>query len=409
MSPPLQFKFLHGRLVKIHGGRPSRALPQRRQEPLCLPARASSLSPVNHPSIPYLNGLGWEIGQHLGSGIDKAAYLLLDGRGKPRTDVVLKAAKFQTHCDDNQQCKNEIAMYEWLESVDHPFKCYFAAVVAIVENITLNGEVQTCYLSARCEQIGAYGADSEIADMRELLTEWFGIYDLHRKNLGVTAAGQPVVVDFGLFAGFVEVKAQWDEARLALGENATPQEVLDSLEPCYPTARDDATTERPWCDYCDCTVSHEHCHCTCCNEERRGSKICYECNTSTTETSRLSAETWSHIRCHTCLSLARENRHASQCHPEGSTGWRMHDSCKCDECRNARGMFNLARGLSCHEACRDAWAYRQGCPCKWCERARSENARLYQNMRVSVHRLESAPSLPKLNIGSDSGATNEKR
>lgn len=356
-----------------------------------LPARCESLPDVPHPSIPYLDGSGWEIGSHLGSGIDKAAYLLIDGQGEARTDVVVKVARHQIHCDENRQCKNEIEMYEWLADVDHPFKCYFAAVVAIVENITINGAVQTCYLSARCEKIGGYGnGGSEIAEMKTLLTEYFGIYDLHNNNLGHTEDGQPVVLDFGLFAGFSEVQTQWQAAKVALGENATPQQILDSIEPINPG--DDPDTEN-WCDECGCNVSEDHCHCTNCEEERDGivRDVCVECNTATVESSRLTGD--SEIRCNTCLELARENRTAPESHAGSSLVWRMHKSCGCGECSNARTMFNLARGLTCHEPCRDAWAYRPGCPCRWCERARSEHSRLYKGMRISMHRIDSAPPL----------------
>ncbi len=374
-----------------------------------LPDRAASLCPVPHPSLPYLDGAGWEIGSHLGSGIDKSAYLLIDGSGEPRQDVVLKVARHSAHCDDNNQCRNEIDMWIWLQEVDHPLKRYFSGVVAILEHVSGISECgetmeRTCYLSERAEKIGGYGDDSEIADMKSLLTEYFGIYDLHNNNVGRTVDGQAVVLDFGLFAGFERVQTQWQEA-VEANPNASPQEIFDSISPLNPDGGDPDTEN--WCDTCETNVSEDHCHCTDCRCERRGGECCVDCNTVTVEPSRLTDDS-GEVRCSTCLGLARDNRTAPESHHGSGSGWEMIPSCGCDECQNARAMFELARGRTVHTN-RDRWAYRPGCPCRWCERARSEHSRLYKGMRISMHRIESAPSLSKLNIGSDSGTTNERK
>lgn len=347
-----------------------------------LPVRAASLPDIPHPEIPYLDGAGWEIGRHLGSGIDKSAYLLIDGNGEPRSDVVLKVAKHSAHCDDNRQCKNEIEMWKWLVKVRHPFSCYFAAVEAIVQNIEVleNGEtlIRTCYLSEKCETVGGYGnGGTDIREMKRLLTSYFGIYDLHNNNVGHTEDGRAVVLDFGLFAGFDRVQAQWDRA-VEANPDYTPQEVLDSIEPLNP---DDCEpdTDGVWCDECDTNVSEDHCHCTECDRERRGGDNCDDCNTITNETSRLTHTEWntSRILCATCLRDARADREANRTttttpeptapepHQYTETEWEYHPSCGCDECRNEKAN------------------------------------RMYGQMRISVHRIESAPSLPKLNIGTD--------
>jgi hypothetical protein len=107
------------------------------------------------------------------------------------------------------------------------------------------------------------------------------------------------------------------------------------------------------------------------------------------------------ILCQTCLGLRRDERTTpTPDHPYSELIWQMHESCLCGECHNVRLNNELARGQTCHDACRDAWHYRPQCPCKWCERKRSENARLYQDVHVSIHRLESAPILEPIKIGS---------
>lgn len=374
MPQPFYFNFIDGYLVRMRGLRASRLL-QAGSPPLALPPmnsrfvlppEASSCEPVAHPELPYLDGSRFEVGQRLGSGIDKVAYELTDEEGNARTDVVLKVARFENHCDDSEQCRNEIDLWSWLISVEHPMRGLFAEVVAIVENVMVSdlGEQdnRTCYL---CEYVKKREVESvKMKRVKSTLMAYFGVYDLHRNNLGMTADGRHVVLDYGLGTGLNKVKRDWAEACATLGDDATPQKVLAEIEPIN-TLKSETGEDAIWCSSCDTEVSYSHCRCTCCHRERIGGDPCYDCNTITNEAERLS-ESCDRVRCYTCLVLARENRRPSQCHPEGSTVWRMHASCPCDECRNARAH---------HDA------------------ARVENARLYENVRVSVHRLESAPPL----------------
>jgi hypothetical protein len=246
-----------------------------------------------------------------------------------------------------------------------------------------------------------------LARMKNTLTTYFGMYDLHGNNIGTAADGRPVVLDFGLLNGLRRIKEQWESAAAELADDATPEQILASIEPLYsPDGEYDEDEENDgenYCSTCHCNVSECHCHCTECRNDRRGGLYCADCHTVTNNDSRItnSDSCSTSILCATCLGLRRDSRTLPNLHPTGSVIWREHESCDCDECGNVRECNRLARGRTCHDPVREAWHYRPGCPCKWCARKRSENARLYQDVHVSVHRLESAPSLPKLNIGSN--------
>jgi hypothetical protein len=161
-----------------------------------LPRLAASCEPTPHPLLPYLDGSGFEVGSHLGSGIDKSAYELLDETGEPRRDVVLKVARHSYHCDENNQCLNEIQMWEW-------------------EYAEKNG----------------WGESTEMYRVKQKLSAYFGIYDLHANNVGTTADGRSVVLDYGLFAGFERVQENWAAAAASLGPDATPQQIFEAVEP----------------------------------------------------------------------------------------------------------------------------------------------------------------------------------
>jgi len=275
-----------------------------------LPAAAESLRNVTHPLLPYLDGSGYRLGTHLGSGIDKSAYLLLDEKGEPRSDVVLKVSRHSVHCDDNNQCLNEIEMWEWLLEVDHPLKTLFAGVTAIVENVSvpdLRNAPSTCYLCERIEKQQGWDESAEMRHTTRKLEGYFGIYDLHRNNVGVAADGRCVVLDYGLHAGFERVQEDWASAHSKLGSAASPQQILDELS---PIEIDEYDSERQWCDVCDCIVSEEHCHCSECDRERRGGEYCARCHTVTNESSRFTHTEWdtTEVMCSTCLRDAREER-----------------------------------------------------------------------------------------------------
>jgi hypothetical protein len=317
-----------------------------------LPRLAASCEPTPHPLLPYLDGSGFEVGSHLGSGIDKSAYELLDETGEPRRDVVLKVARHSYHCDENNQCLNEIQMWEWLLEVDHPLKGLFAAVEAIVTNCTVEegGEraVRTCYLSEYAEKNG-WGESTEMYRVKQKLSAYFGIYDLHANNVGTTADGRSVVLDYGLFAGFERVQENWAAAAASLGPDATPQQIFEAVEPVNELSDEcdgaDDWPERMWCSSCETYVdAEEHCRCTICRRERRGGYTCQHCDTTTNQPDPWTTTLGSHVRlCATCLTLARANRAEEEgttttttppdSTPGGSGGV---SDCNCDWCRKQR-------------------------------------------------------------------------
>ncbi len=307
------------------------------QPPPCnlLPEQAASLHPIRDAAIPEIDGTFLKVGKHLGSGIDKSAYCLLDEQGAEREDVVLKVAKHSNSCYDNNQCKNEIDMFAWLLETSHPYVKLFAGVVAIVNNIEVceagETERRTAYLCERVavkRQIG--GCQDGMETMKHVLSAYFGMYDLHDNNIGVATDGRCVVLDFGLFNGFGRVQEQWSEA-LAENPDATPEEILAELAPLYSGESDNA--DRLWCEQCETYASEEHCHCTECERERRGGEYCSACHTVTVETSRITEDT-ARVLCSTCLRDAREQRTPK--HDYDEIVWTAHTSCECSECYNDR-------------------------------------------------------------------------